>query len=47
MSPRHCDSLLGGAWKSDLDDEEVFVRDTSDEIQDLLDELIEVLVDEV
>lgn len=47
MSPHHCDSLLGGAWTSDLDDEDVFVRDTSDEIQDLLDELIDALVDEV
>jgi hypothetical protein len=43
MSPQHSDALLGGTWTVDLDEDEVFVRDTAQEIQDLLDELIDVL----
>jgi hypothetical protein len=43
MSPLHSDALLGGTWTVDLDEDEVFVRDTVQEIQELLDELIDVL----
>lgn len=43
MSPQHSDALLGGTWTVDLDEDEVYVRDTVQEIQELLDELIDVL----
>ena len=43
MSPLHSDALLGGTWTVDLDEDDVFVHDTAQEIQQLLDELIGAL----
>ncbi len=43
MPPHHCDALLGEAWTVDLDEDDVYVHDTAQEIQELLDELIGVL----
>jgi hypothetical protein len=45
MSPQHSDALLGATWTVDLDEDDVFFHDTTQEIQDLLDELIDVLDD--
>lgn len=47
MAPLHCDSLLGSAWKCDLepDPDEVFVHELCEEIYELLDELPDVQVD--
>lgn len=45
MSPQHSDALLGGMWTVDLDEDDVYVHDTAQEIQDLLDDLIDVLDD--
>ena len=43
MSPQHSDALLGGTWTVDLDEDDVYVHDTVQEIQELLDELIGAL----
>lgn len=43
MSPQHSDALLGGMWTVDLDEDDVYLHDTAQEMQDLLDELIACL----
>ncbi len=45
MTQLHSDTLLGGTWTCDLENDDVYVQDARDEIHELLQELIDTLDD--
>jgi len=45
MNELHSDSLLGGAWSWDNDEDDAYVEDKREQIQDLLRDLIDTLDD--